>query len=119
MTVNALIFLTTGAFNIVANDLFCPVGTIVYSFKFQSCYLVLKFHTFLRHNLLYTYVKFELKKLNFEFNLLLFKNDKIISKLLLETILNLNFNGENFMKIGPEMTLVEFWEKKESFVYNI
>jgi hypothetical protein len=31
----------------------------------------------------------------------------------------MNFNGENFMKIGPEMTLVEFWEKKESFVYNI
>jgi hypothetical protein len=39
--------------------------------------VVLKFHTFLRHNVLYTYVKFEHKNLNFEFNLLLFKNCKI------------------------------------------
>jgi hypothetical protein len=30
----------------------------------------------------------------------------------------LNFNGENFMKIGPEMTLVDFW-KKENLKYNI
>jgi transcription elongation factor Elf1 len=36
---------------------------------------------FWRHNLLYAYVKFELKNY-FEFNLLLFKNCKIISKLL-------------------------------------
>jgi hypothetical protein len=29
-------------------------------------------------------------------------------------LLNLNFNGENFMKIGPEMTLVEFLETKRA-----
>jgi hypothetical protein len=57
-----------------------------------------------------------LKNINFEFNLLLINNCKIISKLLWETILNLNFNGENFMKIGPEMTLVEFLEKKELYI---
>jgi hypothetical protein len=31
-------------------------------------------------------------------------------------ILNLNFNGENFMKIGPEITLVEFLGKRELFI---
>jgi hypothetical protein len=31
--------------------------------------------------------------------------------------IHLNFNGENFMKIVPEMTSVDFW-KKESLKYK-
>jgi len=42
-------------------------------------------------------------------------NSKIILKLLHETVWNSVFYSENLIKFGPEMTLVELFEKKEEY----